>query len=163
MQDLSTKLYDCTIDNLININEVFFHINLHFNLAKMSQKPCCLNADVKCFGKLSKQKAFLISCFKLYSNLANIMEFSQLSSPASAARDRWPQIKEIGICWRRDGRRDADCGWFRQTDTLTHSHTHTWLMSFGGRGSKIELKMVLYDYSNYNYYKYNIITNAAVQ
>lgn len=36
-------------------------------------------------------------------------------------------------------------------------------MSFGGRGSKIELKIVLYDYSNYNYYKYNIITNAAVE
>lgn len=90
VQILSTKLYDCTIDNLININEVFFHLNLHFNLAKMSQKPGCLNADVKCFGKLSKQKAFLISCFKLYANLANIMEFSQLSSPASVARDRWP-------------------------------------------------------------------------
>lgn len=52
-------------------------------------------------------------------------------------------------------------GFGRQTHT--HSHTHTWLMSFDGRGSKIELNMVLYDYSSYNYYKYNIITNAAVQ
>lgn len=90
MQYLSTTVFDCTIERLININEFFFILIYISILVKMSQKLCCLSADVKCFGKLSKQKAFLISCFKLYANLANIMEFSQLSTPASAARDRWP-------------------------------------------------------------------------
>lgn len=55
-------------------------------------------------------------------------------------------------------------GFGRQTHTNTHTLSYTHMVDvFWWERFEIELKMVLYDYSNYNYYKYNIITNVAVQ